>query len=321
MKCDDKAPYISKNILKRSSDASLQCNQYANDLDILSQFPFTVGLDYKQQGPNKSTAILDSTNSSVVMIQLRQAGGIVPESVFCLLNLQALDIMNMFFMNDVVPHTLSNLQRLHTLSIINTPINKMTEKLGTLQKLESLALDKCSLSQLPNLRTLQKLESLALDKCSLSQLPNLSGLSKLIRLSLPNNRLSKLEGLIEIRSLSLYKNLFTKIPTLVVPESLGRLDMNFNPVMDMSIVTSFTNLTELRLSETKISVIPPEIHELERLSFLDLAHTQINRIPRTILAMPSLQYLVVQRNAFPQEEIDSIKMELTKQKSKITLLI
>ncbi|CAM4786818.1 unnamed protein product [Rotaria magnacalcarata] len=299
MKCDDKAPYISKNILKRSSDASLQCNQYANDLDILSQFPFTVGLDYKQQGPNKSTAILDSTNSSVVMIQLRQAGGIVPESVFCLLNLQALDIMNMFFMNDVVPHTLSNLQRLHTLSIINTPINKMTEKLGTLQKLESLALD----------------------KCSLSQLPNLSGLSKLIRLSLPNNRLSKLEGLIEIRSLSLYKNLFTKIPTLVVPESLGRLDMNFNPVMDMSIVTSFTNLTELRLSETKISVIPPEIHELERLSFLDLAHTQINRIPRTILAMPSLQYLVVQRNAFPQEEIDSIKMELIKQKSKITLLI
>ncbi|CAF2063528.1 unnamed protein product, partial [Rotaria magnacalcarata] len=267
--------------------------------DILSQFPFTVGLDYKQQGPNKSTAILDSTNSSVVMIQLRQAGGIVPESVFCLLNLQALDIMNMFFMNDVVPHTLSNLQRLHTLSIINTPINKMTEKLGTLQKLESLALD----------------------KCSLSQLPNLSGLSKLIRLSLPNNRLSKLEGLIEIRSLSLYKNLFTEIPTLVVPESLGRLDMNFNPVMDMSIVTSFTNLTELRLSETKISVIPPEIHELERLSFLDLAHTQINRIPRTILAMPSLQYLVVQRNAFPQEEIDSIKMELTKQKSKITLLI
>ncbi|CAF1247396.1 unnamed protein product [Rotaria magnacalcarata] len=299
MKCDDKAPYISKNILKRSSDASLQCNQYANDLDILSQFPFTVGLDYKQQGPNKSTAILDSTNSSVVMIQLRQAGGIVPESVFCLLNLQALDIMNMFFMNDVVPHTLSNLQRLHTLSIINTPINKMTEKLGTLQKLESLALD----------------------KCSLSQLPNLSGLSKLIRLSLPNNRLSKLEGLIEIRSLSLYKNLFTEIPTLVVPESLGRLDMNFNPVMDMSIVTSFTNLTELRLSETKISVIPPEIHELERLSFLDLAHTQINRIPRTILAMPSLQYLVVQRNAFPQEEIDSIKMELIKQKSKITLLI
>ncbi|CAF4814928.1 unnamed protein product [Rotaria socialis] len=79
MKCDDKASYISRNILKRSSDATLQCNQYANDLDILSRFPFTVGLDYKQQGPNKSTAILDSTNSSVVMIQLRQAGGIVPE--------------------------------------------------------------------------------------------------------------------------------------------------------------------------------------------------------------------------------------------------
>jgi Leucine-rich repeat (LRR) protein len=299
IKCYEKAPYNSRNILKRSSDASLQCNQYANDLDILSHFPFTVGLDYKQQGPDKSTAILDSDNSTVVMIQLRQAGGLVPESVFCLKNLQALDIMNMFFMNGIVPDTLSNLQQLHTLGMTNTPITKMTEKLGSLQKLQSLTLD----------------------KCSLSQLPSLSGLFNLSRLSLPNNRLSKLEGLIQVQSLSLYKNLFTEIPTLAVPEALRRLDMNFNPVIEMSIVTSFTNLTEIRLSETQISVVPPEIDELERLFFLDLTHTQITHIPRTILKMPSLQYLVIQRNAFPQEEVDSIKMELINQQSKITLLI
>jgi Leucine-rich repeat (LRR) protein len=299
MKCDGKAPHISRNILKRSTDASLQCNQYANDLDILSQFPFTVGLDYKQQGPNKSTAILSSDNSSVVMLQLRQAGGIVPESVFCLKNLQALDIVNMFFVNGIVPETLSNLQQLHTLGITNTPITKMTDKLSTLQRLQSLTLD----------------------KCSLTHLPNLSGLSSLIRLSLPNNQLSKLEGLVKVNSLSLYKNLFTKIPTLAVPEALTRLDMNFNPVTNMYIVTYFTNLTDLRLSETKISVIPPEITELEDLFFLDLAHTQITHIPRSILNMPKLQYLVVQRNSIPQEEVDSIKMELSKQQSKITLLI
>ncbi len=75
------------------------CEQYANDLEILSQFPFNVNLDYKQQGPDKSTAILDSNGTSVVMIQLRQAGRIVPESVFCLKNLQSLDIMNMIFTN------------------------------------------------------------------------------------------------------------------------------------------------------------------------------------------------------------------------------
>jgi len=299
MKCDGKAPYISRNILKRSSDANLQCNQYANDLDILSHFPFTVGLDYKQQGPDKSTAILDSDNSSVVMLQLRQAGSIVPESVFCLKNLQALDIVNMFFVNGIVPETLSNLQQLHTLGITNTPITKMTDKLSTLQRLQSLTLD----------------------KCSLTHLPNLSGLSNLIRLSLPNNQLSKLEGLIKVNSLSLYKNLFTKIPTLAVPEALSRLDMNFNPVTNMYMVTYFTNLTDLRLSETKISVIPPEITELEDLFFLDLAHTQITHIPRTILEMPKLQFLVVQRNSIPQEEVDSIKMELSKQQSKITLLI
>ncbi|CAF3021151.1 unnamed protein product [Rotaria sp. Silwood2] len=144
----------------------------------------------------------------------------------------------MFFENGIVPDTLSNLQELHTLSMTNTPITKMTDKLATLQRLQSLTLD----------------------KCSLTDLPNLSGLSNLIRLSLPNNRLSKLEGLIKVNSLLLYKNLFTKIPILAVPEALRRLDMNYNPVTNMYIVTYFTNLTELRLSETKISVIPPEIY-------------------------------------------------------------
>ncbi|CAF1523070.1 unnamed protein product [Rotaria sp. Silwood1] len=70
MKCDGKP---SHNILKRSTSGNVRCDEYANDLDIISRFPFTVGLDYRQQGPDKSTAFLDSTNTSVVMIQLRQA--------------------------------------------------------------------------------------------------------------------------------------------------------------------------------------------------------------------------------------------------------
>ncbi len=80
-----------------SSESTLNCEQFADDLEILSQFPFSVNLDPKQQGPGKSTAILDG--SLVVMIQLRQSGSTVPESVFCLKNLQSLDIMNMNFVN------------------------------------------------------------------------------------------------------------------------------------------------------------------------------------------------------------------------------
>jgi hypothetical protein len=58
-----------------------------------------VNLDYKKQGPSISTAILDSNGTTVVMIQLRQAGATVPDTVFCLKNLQSLDIMNMNFVN------------------------------------------------------------------------------------------------------------------------------------------------------------------------------------------------------------------------------
>jgi Leucine-rich repeat (LRR) protein len=298
MKCDADALY--RNIQKRSSSESLQCDQYANDLEILSQFPFTVGLDYKQQGPTKSTAILESDNSTVVvMIQLRQAGSTVPESVFCLKNLQSLDIMNMFFENGIVPDTLSNLQELHTLTMTNTPIIQMTDKLATLEQLQMLSLD----------------------NCALSYLPNLGGLANLSTVSFPNNRLSKLEGLVKPRMVSLYKNLFTEIPTLEEPDALVRLNMNFNPVTDMTSIMSFSNLTEIRLSETKISVIPSDIHELEKLNIVDLSHTEISYVPRAMLKMPRLQYLIVQRNPFSDEEINSIKMELSSQQSKVQLLI
>jgi leucine-rich repeat protein SHOC2 len=275
------------------------CEQYASDLEILSQFPFTVGLDYKQQGPDKSTAILDSNGTSVVMIQLRQPGSTVPESVFCLKNLQSLDIMNMIFMNGIVPDTLSNLQQLFSLSITNTPIIKMTDSVATLKQLQSLTLN----------------------NCSLAYMPNLSGMTKLLTVSLPNNRLSKLEGLVGVRSLSLYKNLFTEIPTLTEPEGLSRLDMNYNPVQDMDMITAFVNLTDARLSFTKISVIPTEINELEKLYSLDLAHTQITQIPKTILTMARLKYLIIQGNSFADEEINSMKNEFGTQRPDLTLLI
>jgi Leucine-rich repeat (LRR) protein len=289
MKCDD--------VQGGSSESTLNCEQFADDLEILSQFPFSVNLDPKQQGPGKSTAILDG--SLVVMIQLRQSGSTVPESVFCLKNLQSLDIMNMNFVNGIVPDTLSNLQQLFSLSITNTPITKMTDRVTMLQRLESLTLN----------------------NCSLSHMPHLGGMSKLLTVSLPNNRLSKIEGLMNPKSLFLYNNLFTEIPTLTEPEALARLYMNYNPVEDMEMITSFLNITEVRLSNTKISVIPPEIDELTRLSFLDVSASQLTHIPKTIFKLTKLQYLVIQNNPFSAEEINSIKMEFNTNQPNAQLLI
>jgi Leucine-rich repeat (LRR) protein len=152
-------------------------------------------------------------------------------------------------------------------------------------------------------------------------MPSLSGMSRLYSVMLPNNRLSKLDGLMNVYMLSLYKNLFTEIPTQTEPDTLVRLDMNYNPVQHMRMITSFSNLTDIRLSNTKISVIPSDIYELERLSFLDLSFSQISHVPNTILKLAKLQYLVVQGNSFSAEEIDSIKMEFSTQRPDVTLLI
>jgi Leucine-rich repeat (LRR) protein len=98
------------------------------------------------------------------------------------------------------------------------------------------------------LTTLPLLEMLNLDGCSLSHLPNFSEMSKLRRVFLPNNRLSKLDGLMTIYILSVYKNLFTEIPTLAEPNALSILNMNYNPVQHMRTIQSYTNLTDVRLS-------------------------------------------------------------------------
>jgi Leucine-rich repeat (LRR) protein len=89
----------------------------------------------------------------------------------------------------------------------------------------------------------------------------------------------------------------------------------------MDMITAFVNLTEARLSFTKISVIPTEIDELEKLYFLDLAFTQITQIPKTILTMPRLKYLIIQGNSFADEDINSMKMEFGTKRPDLTLLI
>ena len=74
---------LSSGVPIGTNDLALNCNQYANDLEIISKFPFKMNLDPQKQGPGISTAFLDETGSSV------------PDGVFCLKHLESLYIMNM----------------------------------------------------------------------------------------------------------------------------------------------------------------------------------------------------------------------------------
>ena len=48
---------------------------------------------------DKTTAHMDSTNTYVTSIQLREVNDSVPESLFCLKRLQSLDIQHMNFID------------------------------------------------------------------------------------------------------------------------------------------------------------------------------------------------------------------------------
>jgi Leucine-rich repeat (LRR) protein len=169
--------------------------------------------------------------------------------------------------------------------------------------------------------TLQSLEMLSLDNCALTNMPNLYGMSRLFSVILPNNRLSKLDGLMNVYTLMLYKNLFSEIPVPTEPGTLVRLDMNYNPVKNMDIITSFSNITDVRLSNTDISVVPSTIYELSRLYFLDVSHSKVSHLPKTILNEDKHRYIVIQGNPFPVDEINSIKLEFSMNRPDVTLLI
>lgn len=215
-------------------------------------------------------------------------------------DLNILLIMNwFFFIKGIVPDTLSNLQLLFSLSIKNSAINKVTDKISSLAKLQSLTMD----------------------NCGLTEMPNLSDLTILNTLSLPNNHLSKLEGLYNITQLFLYHNEFTEVPIQAEPSTLVRIYMNYNPIKHFPDITLYTNLTEIRLSKTEVSAIPSNIDQLKKLSFLDLSFSKITTIPENMSKLARLQFLVIQGNQFSLEDVTKIKNQFSTEQPNVQLLI
>jgi internalin A len=197
-----------------------------------------------------------------------------------------------------VPDTLANLQQLSYLGIQNTPINKMTDRVTYLYSLKTLSLRNCSLTQMPNLQ----------------YMPNLSSVY------LPENQLTKLDGLMYVFYLWISDNLFTELPTQLVPERLSYLMMNNNPLKDVTKLTSFFNLTQIEFSHTTISSIPTDIDKLSKLYSLDLSYSKLEYLPDSILNVANLSNFNIQGNLFSAVEINRIKTEFSK-KPGVTLII
>ncbi|CAF1254073.1 unnamed protein product [Adineta ricciae] len=74
-------------------------------------------------------------------------------------------------------YCLKNLQKMHKLQIIASPIVAMTEQLGSLTNLQHLRLMSCSLTRLPDLSGLTRLASLDLYNNGLHEIIGFNSLS------------------------------------------------------------------------------------------------------------------------------------------------
>jgi Leucine-rich repeat (LRR) protein len=289
-----------KSIQARSSSRLvLDCKQYASDYDVLYHFSFLIMVNPMTYQWEHSTAEMDSGDSFVTSLVLRDMGSSVPESIFCLKKLQYLHIENMHFMNDIVPDTLANLRQLYTLQMSNTPIINMTEKLTSLMYLSNIYLV----------------------NCSLSYLPDFAGMFNLQHLDLRQNRLSQIDGLHSIYYLYLDNNLFTELPILTAPENVRYLSMNTNPLKHVMTLSSFINMYDLQLSNTTLKLIPPTIDKLQNLQYLNLANNKLFYLPKNILKLAKLKYLYIHDNLFSANEVETIQRQFSTNQPNVTLTI
>lgn len=201
------------------------------------------------------------------------------------------------YLPGIVPDALGNLYRLSSLSIYNSTIVNMTERLGMLTNLYSLSLQDCSLTSLPELHSISELSSV----------------------NLHSNQLSKVDGLTSVYNLNIENNLFTDIPTLSTPSSLRYLYMNNNPVRNMLKITSYTDLQRLYLRNATLSSVPPTIDRLKKLQTLDLSYNKLFYLPNNILSLTNLTQLYIQNNLFTSTDIQEFKTRFNSSNPRMTL--
>lgn len=77
----------------------MDCSQYSSDLEVLAYFSFLIMINPMSHQWEKSTAQMDTSNTYVIELFLRDYNSTIPESIFCLKRLGQLYIENMKFTN------------------------------------------------------------------------------------------------------------------------------------------------------------------------------------------------------------------------------
>jgi Leucine-rich repeat (LRR) protein len=285
-----------------NSESELDCSQFIDDYDILRKFPVPIKVNLAvddEQECCKTIAIMDENDTFVSRLSIYKEN-VVPWSVYCFSNLDTFEVDRTPFENNIVPDAITNFKKLRYFLVYDSPIVKLTEKIGTLDTLTFVMMRNCSLTHMPNITNLEKVWSL----------------------DLRNNRLSHLNGIPpDLKFLDLPGNFFNYIPIMKNGEELMFLTMSNNPLKTIAPIMFYKNLEGIDFENTMLTSIPPAIDQLRKLQYINLSNNKLSHIPTNILNLPLLEQVNISKNLLSQNEIQSIRKEFEKSHPKLELIV
>lgn len=220
---------------------------------------------------------------------------------------------------------LSTMVNVTSLQIRNTTISTEELKLiGSLPKLERLALSGCGLSTVSGLETATNITYLDLSQNTIRDLTPLKSMTNLSEIYLQHNAindLSMLSGFKSLTKLDVSYNLITDINPLLSCTALTSLNLSNNTLNSIVGIGNLTALESLKISNNTLSDVTPVI-ECSKLKELDISSNMVSDIT-SLGVLSSLETLNFSRNSvidLPEFADDSALITIDGSHNKITSL-
>lgn len=173
---------------------------------------------------------------------------------------------------------LSQLTHIHLDNFLTVNIKKLEK----LEKVISISITRCRLTEIPDFSRLEKLEnliSISITSCRLTEIPDFSKFGKLKTLELNANRLKEIniKGLKELEELHLGQNNISKINCVLDLKNLRKLYLGENRIKRLENLNGLLNLEELDLGFNKIENLEG-LDGLINLKRIDLRVNKLNFI-------------------------------------------
>lgn len=211
-----------------------------------------------------------------------------------------------------LPEEVMYLEELREFLLGNNKLSHVPASLFCLPNIRVLDLSNNALEELPSEIACGTLVTLNLSHNKLRFIPSLSALQQLETLNCSSNTIQLLPDLSmlgNIKSIDASQNQIMDFPLLpttgtdrrsgrVTSSKLNQLVLSFNRLssLDMITLSAQQQLSELLVHNNALTIIPPEIEELQALKVFDISNNDLQDLPATLGYLPQLQILRLEGN-------------------------